>query len=87
MLRLIKQVLIRFLSCINSLVTKCLLLNNELCIIRPSLIDLNHVELSLNKCSGNYNATNDLSTKICVQSKTKDVNVKAFNIVPKSNEA
>ena len=55
--------------------------------VRSSLIDLNHVELSLNKCSGNYNATNDLYTKICVRSKTKDVNVKAFNIVPKSNEA
>ena len=52
--------------------------------IRPFLFDLNPVELkyypftiSLGKCSGSYNSVNDLSMRICVPSKTKDVNVKA----------
>ena len=53
-------------------------LNNESCMIRPTIIDLNPVELnyypfiiSLDKRSGSCNAAYDLSTKICVLSKTK----------------
>ena len=42
--------------------------------IRPTLIDLNPIELnhypfmiSLDECNGSWNAVNDLSTKICVR--------------------
>ena len=42
--------------------TKCLFLNDELCIVRPTIIDMNPVELkyypvtiSLNKCTGSCN--------------------------------
>ena len=34
----------------------------------------------------NYNSVNDLSTKLCVPSCTEDVNVKALNILTKTNE-
>ena len=57
MLRLIKQVFIALLSFSGSLTTKSVSLNNEPCMIRPTLIDLNPVELnyypfmiSLDKC-------------------------------------
>ena len=60
--------------------------------IRPTLIDLNPVELnyylfmvSLNICSGSYNSVDDLSTYICIPSKTKDTNV--FNIITNKDEA
>ena len=53
--------------------------------IRPTLIDLNSVELtyysfmiSLNKCSGSRNI---LSSKTCVPKETKDIDVKAFNVI------
>ena len=59
-----------------------------------SLLLLNTVELKyypfmiiLDKCSGRCNSIDDLSTKIYVSSKTKDVNVKAFNIITNGNEA
>ena len=59
-----------------------------------NLINLNAVELnyypfiiSLDKCNGYCNAVDDLSTKICVPSKTKDVNVEVFNTITKINEA
>ena len=65
--------------------TKCLFLNNETCMVRRTLIDMNHVELkyypfmiSLNKCTGSCNF---LSSKICVSKETKYRNVKAFNII------
>ena len=60
---LIKQVFPVSLSFRNFLAhdwTKCLFLNDELCMVRPTLIDLNPVEpkhypfmISLNKYTGN----------------------------------
>ena len=65
--------------------TKFLSLNDEPCMVTPTLIDLNPVDLkyypfmiSLDKCSGSCNV---LSPKICVPKETKDINVKAFNII------
>ena len=59
--------------------------------VRPTLIDMNPNELkyysfmiSLNKCAGSYNV---LSPKICVQKETKDINVKAFNMITNKDEA
>ena len=53
--------------------------------VRPTLIDLNPVELkcylfmiSLNKCTGGCNV---LSPKKNFPKETKDINVKAFNII------
>ena len=81
---------IEFLSFSSSLATKCLFLNDEPCMVRPTLIDLNPVELkyypfmiSLNKCTGSCNV---LSPKICDPKETKDINIKAFNIITNKNE-
>ena len=75
----------------KSLATKCLFLNDELCMVRPTLIDMNPVELkyypfmiSLNKCSGSCNV---LSPKICVPKEIKYINIKAFNMITNKNEA
>ena len=76
MFSLIKQVFLVLLSFSSSLATKCLSFNDEPCIVRPTLVDLNPVELkyypfmiSLDKCNGSCNT---LSPKICVPKKTKD---------------
>ena len=59
--------------------------------VRPTLIDLNPVELkyypfmiSLDKCNGSCIV---LSPKICVPKKTKDINVKVFSMITNKNEA
>ena len=80
---LIKQVFIVVLSFSSSLARDqkiCLFLNNEPCMVRPTLIDLNRVELnyylsliSLDKCTGSCNV---LSRKIFVPEETKGINVK-----------
>ena len=69
-------------------------LNSEPCMVRLTLIDSNPVELkyypfmfSLDKCSASCNSVDDLSIKICVPSKTKDVTVKVFNIITNWNQA
>ena len=68
-------------------------LNNEPCISRPTLIDLNAIELnhflfmiSLGKCNGSCNVVDELPTKICIPSETKHVNVKVFNVIKRLNE-
>ena len=38
---MLKQVLIALLSVTGSLVTKCVSLNTEPCMVRPTIIDLN----------------------------------------------
>ena len=43
--------------------------------------------IRLNKRSGSCNSANYLSTKICVLNQTKDINVKKFNLIIKTNEA
>ena len=79
------------LSFSESLATKCLFLNDEPCMVRPTLIDLNSVKLkyyplmiSLDKCTGSYIV---LSPKICVLKETKNINVKVFNTLTNKNEA
>ena len=42
--------------------------------------------ISLDKSNGSYNFADDLSTKICVPSKTKDTNVKVLNMIGNKNE-
>ena len=90
---LIKKVFIALLSFSKSLSTKYVLLNNEPCMIKPFLIDLNPVELkyysfmiSLDKCNRSYNSVNDLSMRICLPSETEDVNIKVFNMITNGNE-
>ena len=94
MFSVIKQVFIVLLSFSESLAqeqTKSLFLNDVPCIVKPTLIDMNPVELkyypfmiSLNKCTGSCNV---LSPKVGVAKETKDTNVKVFNMVTNKNEA
>ena len=98
MLSLIKQEFVVLLSFSQSLAriakvsnrTKYLVLNDVTYLVRPILIDMNPVELkyytfiiSLNKRTGSFNV---LSPKICVPKETKDIDVKAFNLIINKNE-
>ena len=42
--------------------------------------------IGLDKCDWSCNAVDDLSTKICVLSKTKAVNIEVFNMITRKNE-
>ena len=71
--------------------TKDLFLNDEPCMVRPTLIDMNPVKLkyypfviSIDKCTGSCNV---LSPKTCVPKETKDIYVKASNMITNKNVA
>ena len=82
MFKFIKQAFIVLLSLSVSLArvakisgsTKCISLNNELCIARPTLIGLNLEEfhynhplmVTLGRYNGSCNTIDDLSSRICV---------------------
>ena len=77
MLHLFNPIFVALLTFSESLATKCLSLNNEPCMVRPTLIDLNPIEInyypfmiSLDKCNGSCNAADDLSIKLFVPSET-----------------
>ena len=91
MFSLIKQVFIVLPGFSSSLSTKCVSLNDETCMVIPTIIDLTTIELkyypfmiSLDKCGESCNV---LSPKICALKKTKDINVKVFNMITNEKDA
>ena len=75
----------------NSL--SCISMNNQACKARPEIININSnnpvfypFSIKTNKCSGNCNNINDPYSKNCVPDVVKDLNVKVFNLIPRTNE-
>ena len=68
-------------------------MSNQPCKARPEIINTNTnnpifypFSIKTSKCSGNCNNINDTYAKICVPDVVKDVNIKVFNLMSKSNE-
>ena len=79
-----------FFSC-NAL--KCVSMNNQERKISPEIININSDEPSfypysilVNKCNGSCNNINDPYTKLCVSEFVKNVNIKVFNKMSRTNE-
>ena len=79
-----------FFSC-NPL--KCVSMNNQERKISPEIININSDEPSfypysilVNKCNGSCNNINDPYTKLCVSEFVKNVNIKVFNLMSRTNE-
>ena len=82
-------------SGVNSLnaVPKCISMNNQECKIRPEIININSNEplfypysIKVNKCSGSCNNINDPYSKLCVPDVVKNMNIKVFNLMSRTNE-
>ena len=79
------------LSSVNSL--QCISINNQECKIRPEIVNVNSNESSFypysiktNKFSGSCNNINDPYAKMCVPDVVKNLNIKVFNVVSRTNE-
>ena len=79
------------LSISKSLATKGISWNNEPCMARPILIDLNLIALKYYSAKislGKYRRRCNISSpKVCVLKKTEGINVKVFNMITNKNEA
>ena len=78
------------LTSINSL--SCNSMNNQECKVRPQIVNVNADDpvffpfsTKTSKCSGSCNNINDPSAKLYV-SDVKNLNVKVFNLMSKTNE-
>ena len=68
-------------------------MNNQECKARPEIINVNSnnpvfypCRIKTSECSGNCNNNNDSYVKICVPDVVKDLNVKVFNLMSRTNE-
>ena len=68
-------------------------MKNQECKVRPKIINVNSNEpifypfsIKTNKCSGSCNNINNPYAKICVPDVIKDLNVKVFNLMSRTNE-
>ena len=76
---------------------KCVSLSNQKRVTQPTLINLHPniykqefhcypFAVKLDRCAGSCNTLNDLSNKVCVPNKTKDLNLSVFNMIAGINE-
>ena len=76
---------------VNSL--ECVSMNNQECKIRSEMINVNTNEpvfylysITINKCKGSCNTINDPYAKLCVPDTFKNINVKVFSLMSRTNE-
>ena len=80
-------------SLVSTTPLSCISVNNQACKIRPETINLNSnkpvfypFSIKTIKCSGSCNNINDPYAKICVPDAVKDLNIKVFYLMSRSNE-
>ena len=76
----------------NAVPLSCISMNNQECKTRPHVININGDEpvffpfiIKTSKCSDSCNNTNYPYAKNCVPDVVKDLNVKVFNLMSKTN--
>ena len=76
---------------VNSL--SCVSMNNQECKVRLQIVYVNSNEpllfpfsIKASKCSGSCNNVNDPHAKICVPDIVKNLNIKVFNLMSRTNE-
>ena len=81
----------RKLSNVNSL--ECVLIKNQEYKLKPKIINVNSNEpifypssIKTSKCTGSCNNINDPYAKVCVPDVVKNLNVKVFDLVSRTNE-
>ena len=79
-----------FLTSLNSL--SCISMTNKECKVRPEIVNINSNEpvfypfnIKTSKCGGNCNNINDPYGKIFIPDAAKNLNVKVFNPMSRTN--
>ena len=66
-------------------------MNNQECKVRPEIVNSNEpvfypISIKTSKCSGSCKNINDPYAKMCVPDVVKNLNVKVFNLMSRTNE-
>ena len=77
---------------LNAIPLSCISMNNQACKAIPQVVNVNSnnpifypFSIKTSKCSGNWNINNPYA-KICVPDVIKDLNIKVFNLISRTNE-
>ena len=91
----VKNVFVLGLTVLSSCITgalNCVSMNNQECKVRPKIVDSDSnnpmfypFSIKVRKCSGNCNNINNPYAKICVPDIVKDLNVRVFNLMSRTN--
>ena len=80
-------------SLVSATSLSCISVKNQECKVRPEIINVNSNEpvfypfsIKTSKCSDSCNNINDPYAKICVLDVVKDLNVKVFNLMLRTNK-
>ena len=80
-------------SLVGATTLSCISMNSQACKVRPEIVNVNSNDpafytfsIKTSKCSGSCNNINDPYAKICVPDVVKDLNVKVFNLMSRTNE-
>ena len=78
----------------NAIPLSCISMNNQECNVRPEIVNVNSDEpvsypfsIKASKSSANCNNINAPYAKICVPDVVKNLKVKVFNLMSRTNEA
>ena len=93
----IKRIFLIGLAILSSLVSatplSCISMNNQACKVRPEILNVNSNEpvfyrfsIKTSKCSGSCNNINDPYAKLCVPDAVKDLDLKVFNLMSRTDE-
>ena len=71
----------------------CISMSNQEYKVRPQIVNVNSDEpvfypfnIKTNKCGGSCNSINDPYAEMCVPDVVKNINVKVFNLMSRTNE-
>ena len=95
--RFVKKVFFVGLTILSNLThatsLSCISMNNQPCKARPEIVNVNNnnpifypFSIKTSKSSGNCNNINDPYSKNCVPDIIKNVNIKLFNLMSRTNE-
>ena len=80
-------------SVLNVSSVECVSMNIQECKIRSAISNIDTNEpmfypnsITINKCKGSCNTINDTYAKLCVPDTIKNMNVKVFNLMSRTNE-
>ena len=91
----VKKVFVLRLTVLSSITNalECVSMKNQECKVRPKIVDINSnnpifypFSVKINRCRGNYNIINGPYARICVPDTVKNLNVKVFNLMSRTNE-
>ena len=96
MFRFVKKVFVLGLAVLRSIITgalNCISINTQKFKVRPKIADINSnnpifypFSIKINKWRGNCKNINNPYAKICVPDTIKDLNVRVFNLMSRTNE-